>query len=66
MPSLWTCRRTHQLKNREMNLFVAVTIFRWRWNTERIRSWAENIVDGDAINLFDILSLFRLNDGGFG
>ncbi|MDI5568717.1 hypothetical protein MJI47_29710, partial [Salmonella enterica subsp. enterica serovar Kentucky] len=25
--------------------------------------WAENTVDGDAINLFDILPLFRLNDG---
>lgn len=28
--------------------------------------WAENTVDGDAINLFDILPLFRLNDGDGG
>ncbi len=28
--------------------------------------WAENSVDGDAINLFDILPLFRLNDGDGG
>ncbi|MDI8799862.1 UbiD family decarboxylase, partial [Salmonella enterica subsp. enterica serovar Montevideo] len=27
---------------------------------------AENTVDGDAINLFDILPLFRLNDGDGG
>lgn len=25
--------------------------------------WAENTVDGEDINLFDILPLFRLNDG---
>lgn len=28
--------------------------------------WAENTVDGDEINLFDILPLFRLNDGDGG
>lgn len=28
--------------------------------------WAENTVDGEAINLFDILPLFRLNDGDGG
>jgi 3-polyprenyl-4-hydroxybenzoate decarboxylase len=28
-------------------------------------AWAENTVDGD-INLFDILPLFRLNDGDGG
>ena len=29
-------------------------------------AWAENTVDGDDINLFDILPLFRLNDGDGG
>jgi UbiD family decarboxylase len=29
-------------------------------------AWAENTVDGEAINLFDILPLFRLNDGDGG
>lgn len=29
-------------------------------------AWAENSVDGEAINLFDILPLFRLNDGDGG
>lgn len=29
-------------------------------------AWAENNVDGDDINLFDILPLFRLNDGDGG
>ncbi|ETX62037.1 UbiD family decarboxylase [Citrobacter portucalensis] len=29
-------------------------------------AWAENCVDGDEINLFDILPLFRLNDGDGG
>ncbi len=51
------------VKNRSMNLFR-------RWgqflpvapNGGAIR-WAENTVDGDAINLFDILPPFRLNDG---
>ncbi|QMV17074.1 non-oxidative hydroxyarylic acid decarboxylases subunit C [Vibrio spartinae] len=28
--------------------------------------WAENTVDGEAINLFEILPLFRLNDGDGG
>lgn len=28
--------------------------------------WVENIVDGDVINLFDILLLFCLNDGDGG
>ena len=29
-------------------------------------AWAQNTVDGDEINLFDILPLFRLNDGDGG
>ncbi|MDR8315457.1 phenolic acid decarboxylase, partial [Acinetobacter baumannii] len=29
-------------------------------------AWAEKTVDGDDINLFDILPLFRLNDGDGG
>jgi UbiD family decarboxylase len=28
--------------------------------------WSENSVEGDDINLFDLLPLFRLNDGGAG
>ncbi|MGW2169498.1 non-oxidative hydroxyarylic acid decarboxylases subunit C [Streptomyces sp. NPDC001705] len=34
----------------------------WRENP----LWAENSVDGDDINIFDILPLFRLNDGDGG
>lgn len=29
-------------------------------------AWAENCIDGEEINLFDILPLFRLNDGDGG
>ncbi len=29
-------------------------------------AWAQNTVDGEEINLFDILPLFRLNDGDGG
>jgi len=44
-----------------------------RWDTFPITperrenpAWAENTVDGEDINLFDILPLFRLNDGDGG
>ena len=32
----------------------------------RANPWAQNTVDGEEINLFDILPLFRLNDGDGG
>ncbi len=42
-----------------------------RWDnfpdcSARHPAWAQNAVDGDEINLFDILPLFRLNDGDGG
>ncbi|MBZ3655840.1 UbiD family decarboxylase [Salmonella enterica subsp. enterica serovar Senftenberg] len=54
------------VKNRSMNLFAAGTIFPVAPERRANPGWAENTVDGDAINLFDILPLFRLNDGDGG
>ena len=53
------------VKSRSMSLFAAGI------NSRSHRSagptaWAQNTVDGEEINLFDILPLFRLNDGDGG
>lgn len=59
------CRQTPRLKNRLMSLSAAGITSPLPRSAAPIQL-AQNTVDGDEINLFDILPLFRLNDGDGG
>ncbi len=60
------CRQMPRLKSRLMSLSAAGITSRLPRSAAPIQPRAQNTVDGDEINLFDILPLFRLNDGDGG
>lgn len=60
------CRQTPRSKSRLMSLSAAGITSRSPRSAAPIQPRAQNTVDGDEINLFDILPLFRLNDGDGG